>query len=145
MVGADVVAVVVVVTLEVGVVVDTAFLDEEPATGADTAWSTPLVDTAVVDVTRVEAAADDEVDVDEVDAKTVWPASSVRPIVASNDPLVNQKVTARALRIPRRRRAPERSEDDIDDPVMRNDHDYEDGAPGFELSQRFLGTSSVVR
>ncbi len=114
MVGADVVAVVVVVTLEVGVVVDTAFVDEEPATGADTAVvDTAVVDSAVVDVTRVEAPADDEVDVDEVDAKTVWPASSVRPIVASNDPLVNQKVTARALRIPRRRRAPERSEDDM--------------------------------
>ena len=112
MVGADVVAVVVVGALEVGVVADTAFLDEELAT---------VVDTPVVDVTLVETPADDEVDVDdvevdevdEVEAKTVWPASSVRPSVASSDPLVNQKVTARALRIPRRRRAPERSEDDM--------------------------------
>jgi hypothetical protein len=108
-VGADVVAVVVVGALEVGVVVDTAFLDEKLAT---------VVDTAVVDVALVEAPADDEVDVDDVDvdeleAKTVWPASSVRPSVASTDPLVNQTVTARALRIPRRRRAPERSEDDM--------------------------------
>ena len=117
MVGADVVAVVVVGALEVGVVVDTAFLDEELAT---------VVDTAVVDVTLVETPADDEasmtsmtLSVDELEAKTVWPASSVRPSVASSDPLVNQKVTARALRIPRRRRAPERSEDDMRDPVMR--------------------------
>ncbi len=104
MVGADVVAVVVVVTLEVGVVVDTAFLDEKPAT---------VVGSAVLDVARVEAPADDEVAVDDVDAMTVWPASSVRPSVASSDPLVNQKVTARALRIPRRRRAPARSESDM--------------------------------
>jgi hypothetical protein len=108
-VGADVVAVVEVGALEVGVVVDTAFLDEELAT---------VDDTAVVDLTPVVTPADDEVDVDEVDvdeveAKTVWPASSVRPSVASSDPLVNQKVTARALRIPRRRRTLERSEDDM--------------------------------
>jgi hypothetical protein len=109
-VDAVVVDAVVVDAVVVAVVVDIVLLDEEPAT---------VVDTAVVGVTRVEPGAVDEdaalavVAVDELDAKTVWPASSVRPRVATSDPLVNQKVTARALRIPRRRRAPERSEDDM--------------------------------
>ncbi len=141
-VGAAVVAVVVVAALEVVVVVGTTWLDDEPAT---------VVDRALDGVSRVEPDVVDEdaglalTVVDEVEAKTVWPASSVRPRVASSDPPVNQKVTARALRIPRRRRAPERSEGDMVNRCYENDHVYEDGTAGSELSQRFLGTSSVVR
>jgi hypothetical protein len=90
-----------------------------------------------------------------LEASTVCPANSVRPRVARSDPPANQRVTARALRTPRRRARPDRSAadrsgadrsgGDMTDRGRENDHAFEHGASGFELSQRFLGTCSAAR
>jgi hypothetical protein len=63
-------------------------------------------ETAVDDPFVEEVAVSAALAVDDLEANTVWPANSVTPRVASRDPPANQKVAARALRIPRRRRAP---------------------------------------
>jgi hypothetical protein len=113
----------------------------------------PAEEARVVEETVVEAPVRPATALEEVvlaaapdalDARTVWPATSLSPRVASRDPPANHRVTARALRIPRRRRAPiERSGGDMTSRERENDHGYENAVFGFELSQPFLGTSSV--
>jgi hypothetical protein len=91
-------------------------LELSPVAEGERLLEDPDVAAAVVEVGD-EALVDElslveVVDVDEAEARTVWPANSLRPMVPSSDPPANQKVTARALRIPRRRLAPvERSPD----------------------------------
>ena len=114
--------VLVVVLVELDTVVDSDCLVEaERATLDATVVGVALVDT-VLDAAAVEEDPADELAVwadalvGDPEARTVWPASSVSPRVASSDPPANQNVTARALRIPRLRRAPgERSEDAMTD------------------------------
>ena len=120
-VGAAVVLVVVLVELD-AVVDSDCFVEAERATLDTTVVGVALVDDTVVDAAAVEEGPADELAVwadalvGDPEARTVWPATSVSPRVASSDPPANQNVTARALRIPRLRRAPgERSEDAMTD------------------------------
>ena len=120
-VGAAVVLVVVLVALEV-VVEAVRFVEAERATLDAAVVALALVEDTVLDVAPVE---EDPVDravvcavvvVGDAEANTVWAAASVSPRVANTDPLANQNVTARALRIPRLRGAPgERSEEAMSD------------------------------
>ncbi len=86
-------------------------VDPEPSFAAVVEPLLEGLDVAAVDEVVDEAAVDEPslvevVDGDEEEARTVWPANSVRPMVPSSDPPANHNVTARALRIPRRRLAP---------------------------------------
>jgi hypothetical protein len=116
--------VLVVVLVELDAVVGSdCFTDAERAALAATVVGAALAaDTALLDAAAVEEGPADElavwadVLVADPEARTVWPATSVSPSVASSDPPANQNVTARALRIPRLRRAPGgRSEDAMTD------------------------------